>query len=366
MKKIIRSHNFMYTQDLDHLPFSKDKLKDRLEKSGAEEWAYILHNKDIDEHGEKVRPHFHVMIHFKDAKTISRISKIFNDHEQYIEAWHSTINNGYSYLIHETNNAKSKYHYDPKEVVASFDFKDRINEIRQKVKKPSRQAIENFIDDYSNEKLSKEELQEKIGVLEMAKHKTLLDHIEDILAYKKHQQFLKDFKGQSCKVYWIYGVSGIGKTKLVREILEKQHPEDFCILGSQRDHFQEYKGQEFIVINDLRPNDYDYGQLLTLLDPWEIDKMAPARYHDRYLNARAIYITTPYDPLSFYLECNIANQVIDSFEQLKRRIIPLQLTKSNINKAKNDLITDDKLSEAIWKIKSQKNTSHANSDKSND
>lgn len=74
----------------------------------------------------------------------------------------------------------------------------------------------------------------------------------------------------------------------------------------------------------------------------------------------------PYDPLSFYLECNIANQVIDSFEQLKRRIIPLQLTKSNTNKVKNDLITDDKLSEAIWKIKSQKNTSHANRDKSND
>lgn len=319
MKKKIRSHNFMYTQDLDHLPFNKDELKDRLEKSGAEEWAYILHDKDIDENGKKVRPHFHVMIHFKDAKTISRVSKIFNDHEQYIEAWHSTINNGYSYLIHETNNAKSKHHYDPQEVVASFDFKDRINEIRQKVKKPSRQAIENFIDDYSNEELSKEELQEKIGVLEMAKHKTLLDHIEDILAYKKHQQFLKDFKGQS-----------------------------------------------FVVINDLRPNDYDYGQLLTLLDPWEIDKMAPSRYHDKYLNARAIYITTPYDPLSFYFECNIANQMVDSFEQLKRRIIPLQLTKNNINKVKNDLITDDKLSEAIWKIKSQKNTSHADSDKSND
>ncbi|NRO87254.1 Rep family protein [Lactobacillus helveticus] len=366
MKKKIRSHNFMYTQDLDHLPFSKDELKDRLEKSGAEEWAYILHDKDVDENGKKVRPHFHVVIHFKDAKTISRVAKIFNDHEQYIEAWHSTINNGYSYLIHETNNAKSKHHYDPREVVASFNFKDKINEIRQKVKKPSRQAIDNFIDDYSNEKITKEELQEKIGVLEMAKHKTLLDHIEDILAYKKHQQFLKDFKGQKCKVYWIYGVSGIGKTKLVREILEKRHPEDFCILGSQRDHFQEYKGQGFVVINDLRPNDYDYGQLLTLLDPWEIDKMAPSRYYDKYLNARAIYITTPYDPLSFYLGCNIANQLVDSFEQLKRRIIPLQLTKNNINKVKHDLITDDKLSEATWKIKSQKNTSHADSDKSND
>lgn len=356
----------MYTQDLDHLPFKPQELKDKLEKSGADEWAYILHDKDTDENSKQVRPHYHVMLHFKDAKTILKISKIFDDKEQFIEAWKSTINNGYSYLIHETNNAKNKHHYDPSEVIASFDFKARIQEIRQKVKKPSQQAINNLIEDYSNEKLTKEELQEKIGVLEMAKHKTLLDHIEDILAYKKHQQFLNDFKGQSCKIYWIYGASGIGKTKLVREVLEKQHPDNFCILGSQRDHFQEYRGQQFVVINDLRPNDYEYGQLLTLLDPWEIDKMAPARYHDKYLNARAIYITTPYSPINFYSECNIANPLVDTFEQLKRRIISFQLTEENYNKKKNDLIFDDKLSETIWKIKSQKNTNHANEDKSND
>lgn len=356
----------MYTQDLDHLPFKPQELKDKLEKSGADEWAYILHDKDTDENSKQVRPHYHVMLHFKDAKTILKISKIFDDKEQFIEAWKSTINNGYSYLIHETNNAKNKHHYDPSEVIASFDFKARIQEIRQKIKKPSQQAINNLIEDYSNEKLTKEELQEKIGVLEMAKHKTLLDHIEDILAYKKHQQFLNDFKGQSCKIYWIYGVSGIGKTKLVREVLEKQHPDNFGILGSQRDHFQEYRGQQFVVINDLRPNDYEYGQLLTLLDPWEIDKMAPARYHDKYLNARAIYITTPYSPINFYSECNIANPLVDTFEQLKRRIISFQLTEENYNKKKNDLIFDDKLSETIWKIKSQKNTNHANEDKSND
>ena len=149
-------------------------------------------------------------------------------------------------------------------------------------------------------------------------------------------------------------------------MLEELHPNNFFISGSQRDHFQEYKGQEFIVINDLRPNDYEYGQLLTLLDPWEISKIAPARFKDKRLNARAIFITTPYDALNFYHECNIANEAIDSFDQLKRRIIQLKVTKANYNKLKDDLIKDDRLSEAIWKITSQKNTSHANSDKSND
>ena len=153
---------------------------------------------------------------------------------------------------------------------------------------------------------------------------------------------------------------------MVREILEELHPNNFRILGSQRDHFQEYRGEEFIVINDLRPQDYEYGQLLTLLDPWEIDKMAPARYHDKYLNARAIYITTPYSPRAFYNEVGIANSLIDSFEQLNRRIVTLYLSKDTYNDMKNDLIKDDQIAEAIWKIKNQKNTSHSNSDKSND
>lgn len=47
MKKAIRARQFMYTQDLDHLPFKKEDLKTLLEKSSAEEWAYILHDKDI-------------------------------------------------------------------------------------------------------------------------------------------------------------------------------------------------------------------------------------------------------------------------------------------------------------------------------
>ncbi|MES5161529.1 hypothetical protein [Lactobacillus crispatus] len=61
-----------------------------------------------------------------------RFSMIMNN---ILKHRHSIINNGYSYLIDETTNAKSKHHYDPKEVVASFDFKDRINEIRQKSQK---------------------------------------------------------------------------------------------------------------------------------------------------------------------------------------------------------------------------------------
>lgn len=345
----------MYTQDLAHLPFKQEKLKEKLEKSTAIEWAYILHDKDLDQDSKKIRPHFHVVLRFKDAKTLSRVSKLFEDQPQYVEAWHSTINNAYSYLIHETTGAQSKHHYDASEVVASFDFETRIKEIRQKVKKPTKKEIETAIDEYASGKISKEELQAKIGVLEMARRKVLVDHIQDILAFKKHQKFLEVFKDQKCVVFWLYGEAGVGKTRLTREVLEQCHPNDFCILGSQRDHFQEYGGESFIVINDLRPLDYDYGQLLTLLDPYEIDKMAPSRYHDKYLNAKMIFITTPYSPFDFYSNCTIADTLVDTFEQLKRRVVSVKVTEDNVDKVKGELIFEIELQDKIVSAQIQKN-----------
>lgn len=328
----------MYTQDLKHLPFSEDKMKEKLEQSGVNEWAYIVHDKDKNEDGEMIRPHIHAMLHFKDAKTILRISKLLSDKPQYIERWQGSISNGYSYLLHETSGAEKKHHYNENEVISNFDFKARIARIRKSVNKPSKIEIENAIEDYSSQNINKAELESKIGVLEMAKRKNLIDHIDEILALKKHQQFLKEFRGQQCRTFWIWGETGVGKTKLCREVLEKYAPDNFCVLGSQRDHFQNYEGQNYVILNDLRPNDYEFGQLLTLLDPWENDKMAPARYHDRYLNAKSIFITTPYSSLDFYNSCGIANSKIDTLEQLKRRIVELNLTENNLKKVESKIV----------------------------
>ena len=36
MKKAVRARQFMYTQDIEHLPFKQEDLKELLEKSNAE------------------------------------------------------------------------------------------------------------------------------------------------------------------------------------------------------------------------------------------------------------------------------------------------------------------------------------------
>ena len=147
-----RYRQFMFVQDLTHLKIKPTELKEILEKSGAEKWAFILHDKDskddsdgiLDENGTVgtlskegeeqaqspstnthkplVRQHFHVVLKFENAHTISSVAKLFKDEEQYVEVWKGKIENAWSYLLHRTNGAKSKFQYSPQDVVSNFDF----------------------------------------------------------------------------------------------------------------------------------------------------------------------------------------------------------------------------------------------------
>lgn len=103
-------------------------------------------------------------------------------------------------------------------------------------------------------------------------------------------------------------------------------------LGSSNDYFQNYNGEHTVIINDLRPNDLKYADLLRLLDPWQLDKETPRRYHNRYFDAEKILISSPYSLFSFYKNSNIPNKEIDTFEQLSRRIY-LELGPDEITKA---------------------------------
>lgn len=307
-----------------------------LNSSGANEWAFILHDKDVNKDGSLKAPHYHVFLYFKNAKSVKRIAKLFSDEPERVEIWKYSKNNAYSYLIHETTQArqKKKYHYSDNDVKASFDFIKKINIIRSTVKtkkldRLSDNQVEQIIQLYADEKLDLEKLHRILGSFYLAKNKTLISNIEQDLALKKHKEFLTNYRNKRCWVIWIYGEAGVGKTSTVRKVLEQEYKNNVCILGSSKDYFQDYAGENYIVINDLRPNEINYGDLLRLFDPFEHDKKAPARYHDKYLNAKQIYITTPYSPWDFWSETYVANREIDTYEQLERRITAFEMTDKN-------------------------------------
>ena len=139
MSKSIRCKNMMYVQQEKHLPAKiadKDKLVAVIENElRPQRYAIILHNKDINKDGTPEAPGYHVMLCFSNARSISATAKHLGDRPQYITKWNGDANNGFSYLIHRTSDArkKGKHQYDPSEVTANFDFAGLINQIEDKV-----------------------------------------------------------------------------------------------------------------------------------------------------------------------------------------------------------------------------------------
>ena len=125
-------------------------------------------------------------------------------------------------------------------------------------------------------------------------------------------------KGVVKQVIYMYGSPGLGKTRLAKSYAEKEK-EPYYITGSSRDPFQSYRNQEIVIIDELRPDTFNYSDLLKILDPYNFDVFLPSRYIDKALTARLIVITSPYSPKQLY-DYMLHLKNIDSFEQLERRI----------------------------------------------
>lgn len=314
----LKSHNWMYVQQLDYLKVKTEKFQEILEKSGAEKWAYILHDKD-----DGIKPHFHIIMHYKNASRPSTVANLFKDKEERVEKWDPRWDNACGYLIHITTNSvkDGKYPYNVNEVVANFDYKEKINQIQKRVR--GSKNVSKIIEKYGNHEITRHELELKIGDAELAKNYVWISRIDHLNEEKEHAEFLKEFDGKKQENIWLWGKAGVGKSWFADYLIKDK---DAIKLGSSRDYFQNYHGENFVVLDDLRPNDFTYSDLLRITDPYQHDKSAPSRYHDKRLNLKMLIITTPYSPDEFYEYCKVNNYEIDTVEQLKRRIHAVEIT----------------------------------------
>lgn len=79
-----------------------------------DKYAYILHDKDFNDKGEIKKPHYHVMLKFDNARTITSLSKELSIKSNYIEPTKKNYLSGLRYLIHADD--KNKYQYGIDEV----------------------------------------------------------------------------------------------------------------------------------------------------------------------------------------------------------------------------------------------------------
>jgi len=206
----------MYVQQLEHLKFkSFDELIDNVdsyikEKDLNYEFAGILHDKDLDENDEIVKPHIHLQFYCQN-KLSSRELKVMTkeDSMQYFDYMDNKVES-FKYLIHDTNNSRSKYQYSMYDVRANFDYIDYIESTRSESSN-----LDDVLKEVIEGRLNYRDISKDndLSIL-YVKHRQKFDNAFQIALEKKAQTE----EGSRVSSIWIHSkMSGIGKTYLDKQ-----------------------------------------------------------------------------------------------------------------------------------------------------
>lgn len=90
-----------------------------IKRLSADRWAYIKHDRDLDNDGNVKKAHYHILIEFGNPRTISSVAKMLDVASNMVEVCYS-VEGTRMYLTHA--NAPDKVQYDVSEVIANYDI----------------------------------------------------------------------------------------------------------------------------------------------------------------------------------------------------------------------------------------------------
>lgn len=266
----------------------------RLSVKRVFQFATIRHDKD----GKKV--HWHVMLRFTTPWRTEDIKAKFKVNDNQIGKMKTgRFGDALSYLTHA--NTPEKYQYDPSEVYANFDWEsERRIGIMERIHKCSTGEIRqyNYTDFFSDSEYMKNE--RKIRQAFKYRSDYVMQHLEEQVEKRD--------------VIWIYGDAGTGKTTYAKQLAHVAGLA-FRLTSTGKNMFDEYRDEPCLIIDDLRPDDCGFADLLGILDPFNSRAMS-SRYVNKANQAEMIMITCPYSPQEFYKKC----QIEEPPAQLYRRI----------------------------------------------
>ncbi|MGN1305026.1 MAG: hypothetical protein ACI4YB_08325 [Oscillospiraceae bacterium] len=117
------------------------------------------------------------------------------------------------------------------------------------------------------------------------------------------------------KCIFITGEKGSGKTTFAKN-WSKEHNYSCFVSGSSNDPFDEYKGEDVVVLDDLRGSCFTFSDLLKILDN-DTSTLVKSRYHNKLLECKYIIITSVVPLEEFYSTVFESNN--EPIAQFKRR-----------------------------------------------
>lgn len=290
-------------QQLEYM--TEEQIEKGLDHNAIKDYAYILHDKDEDKDGNKKKPHWHICIRFKDSVPTESICKWFCVTDNYINKIRGRFGDALAYLTHK--NATEKYQYLEEEVKSNFDFKKEVETIQSRTADKARR--QEIVDLITAGIIREYNYTEYITPEEYDRFKKSIDN-----AFRYRLDKLKG-ANRNMKVIYIWGASSCGKTTYAKDLAAKNDYSVFISSGGA-DIFDDYKGQDCIIIDDFRPNGMYVSDVLKILDN-HTSSTVRARYHNKVLECKLIIITTSLSMEQFF--SGLLTDGSESVTQLRRR-----------------------------------------------
>ena len=284
---------------------SLEDVESGLDHNAVKDYAYILHDKDAKPDGSTKAPHWHIMIRFKNPVPTESLCAWFNIKPQMIEKIKGTFGDAVAYLTHR--NKPEKYQYLDEEIKSNYDFKVEVEKALSK--KKASQRKEEIIELIRSGVVREYNYTEYITALEYDKFKRAIDN-----AFTYRRDTLKSLD-RHMNVIYIYGGSGTGKTTYAKQLATNKGLSCYISSGSN-DPLDGYKGQDCLILDDIRPGDFLLSDFLKILDN-NTQSTVKSRYKNKLLECQYLIVTTSFDiPVFFDL---LLDSEGESVKQMERR-----------------------------------------------
>lgn len=306
------------------------------EKVKLECIALIVHYLDKNDLNELVFPHVHLYGKYSDKRMLTRIAKALGIKVQYIEFPKDKNRyfeeNQLAYLTHAQQPDKYQYPTHEVETFGTFDYSNFILINTKKFEKQSatvkRKRTDESLDLINQQILRGELFLEDILAdddlfLLYSNHKLQFKQAFDSYAERLAFKNLKDLTTGKYKLTVMYfqGKSSLGKSYLARTIAQKVREyaeankfKSRIYSASSSNPFDDYYGEDIILLDDIRPDSLRKADWLKLLDPINTSRMS-ARFTNKQVVPRLILITNTQLPEQFF---NIFKD--EALDQYIRRI----------------------------------------------
>lgn len=313
-----RCTNFMYVQQLKYLNLGIDEIYQRLvDDKDVKDFGLIVHDKDVKEDNplEQAEEHLHAFISFRQQKSLHYVSKLVADEENRIDFFNrQTIpdkneRNGFLYLLHKTKGSAHKHQYNINELILppNSDLKKRIKKWEKNYQSflsrtgnnKRNYVVKKHLENYASLLIDYDELEQKLTSLELAQNSTLIKNIDELRIKQKHADYVKNERYKDKKVIYIYGASGVGKSRLSKRIAHNfvDDNKDVYVTSSNRDPFQNYMSEKVIILEEFRATTgIAENELFQLLDKTNNTFSAGARYRDKLLMPELVIINSIHAP----------------------------------------------------------------------